>query len=41
MYDEHMSEEAQKALAVNGSLALYLDFINLFRLVLYFMGDRR
>jgi FtsH-binding integral membrane protein len=41
MYDEHMSEEAQKALAVNGALALYLDFINLFRLVLYFMGDRR
>lgn len=41
MYDEHMSEEAQKAVAINGALALYLDFINLFRLVLYFMGDRR
>jgi FtsH-binding integral membrane protein len=40
MYDERMPEEAQKAIAVNGALALYLDFINLFRLVLYFRGDR-
>lgn len=41
MYSEYMSEEAQKAMAINGALALYLDFINLFRLILYFMGDRR
>lgn len=41
MYSEHMSDDAQKALAINGALALYLDFINLFRLILYFMGDRR
>ena len=41
MYGEYMSEDAQKALAINGALALYLDFINLFRLVLYFMGDRK
>ncbi|MBR5129666.1 MAG: Bax inhibitor-1/YccA family protein [Alphaproteobacteria bacterium] len=41
MYYEGMSEEAQKAVAINGALALYLDFINLFRLVLYFLGDRR
>ena len=41
MYSEYMTEDAQKALAINGALALYLDFINLFRLVLYFMGDRK
>jgi len=27
--------------AVNGALALYLDFINLFLLLLRIMGDRR
>jgi len=41
MYSEYMPEDAKKAIAVNGALALYLDFINLFRLVLYFLGDRR
>ena len=41
MYSEYMSEDAQKAMAINGALALYLDFINLLRLVLYFMGDRK
>ncbi len=41
MYSEYMTEEAKKAVAINGALALYLDFINLFRLVLYFIGDRR
>lgn len=41
MYSDYMSEDAKKAVAVNGALALYLDFINLFRLVLYFLGDRR
>ncbi|MGN1062846.1 MAG: Bax inhibitor-1/YccA family protein [Alphaproteobacteria bacterium] len=41
MYDERASEEQQKSMAVNGALALYLDFINLFRLILYFLNDRR
>ena len=41
MYSEYMTEDAQKALAINGALALYLDFINLFGLFLYFMGDRK
>ena len=28
-------------LSVNGALILYLDFINLFRFLLYFVGGRR
>ena len=41
MYDDSYSEDQKKALAISGALSLYLDFINLFRLILYFMNDRR
>ena len=41
MYDENDMNEMQQAKAISGALSLYLDFINLFRLVLYFMNDRR
>ncbi len=41
MYGMAPSADARKAMAISGALALYLDFINLFRLVLYFMGDRK
>ena len=41
MYDDSYSEDQKKALAISGALALYLDFINLFRLILYFMNNRR
>ena len=35
------SSEVTEAKAIQGALALYLDFINLFRLILYFLSDRR
>ena len=41
MYDDSYSEDQKKALAISGALSLYLDFINLFRLILYFMNNRR
>ncbi len=41
MYSASDSEEVVQAKAIQGALALYLDFINLFQLMLYFMGDRR
>jgi len=41
MYDSSDSDEIQQAKAISGALSLYLDFINLFRLILYFMNDRR
>ncbi len=41
MYAVSSTADARKAMAISGALALYLDFINLFRLVLYFMGDRK
>ena len=41
IYDDSYSEDQKNALAISGALALYLDFINLFRLILYFMNDRR
>ena len=41
MYSASDSEDMQQAKAISGALSLYLDFINLFRLVLYFMGNRR
>ena len=41
LYDATDSEEIVQAKAIHGALALYLDFINLFRLVLYFLNDRR
>ena len=39
--NENDINEMQQAKAISGALSLYLDFINLFRLVLYFMNDRR
>ena len=41
IYYEHDSGEVQSKKAVMGALALYLDFINLFLLLLRFLGDRR
>lgn len=41
MYDQANSEDMQGALAISGALSLYLNFINLFRLMLYFLNDRR
>ncbi len=41
MYEESRDSEAQQALAISGALSLYLNFINLFRLMLYFLNDRR
>lgn len=41
MYDVAKTPEAQHAVAISGALALYLDFINLFQLLLSFMGDRK
>ena len=41
MYQESDSQEVSNAKAISGALALYLDFINLFRLVLYFVGNNR
>lgn len=40
-YAEGISSEAQKKGAVYGALALYLDFINLFLMLLRLFGDRR
>lgn len=41
MYDSNASDEVHQAQAISGALNLYLDFINLFRLVLYFLHNRR
>ncbi|MBR6411699.1 MAG: Bax inhibitor-1/YccA family protein [Alphaproteobacteria bacterium] len=41
IYEGSFSEEQKNALAISGALSLYLDFINLFRVILYFMNDRR
>ena len=41
MYSSKASQESNDKLAVMGALELYLDFINMFRFMLYFMGDRR
>ena len=41
IYESAYSEDQKNALAISGALSLYLDFINLFRLILYFMNDRR
>ncbi len=41
MYWEGAGYEASTKTAVMGALALYLDFINLFILLMRFMGDRR
>lgn len=41
VYNSTDDQNVHNVAAISGALALYLDFINLFRLVLYFMNDRR
>ena len=41
MYNPSDSDEIVQAKAIHGALSLYLDFINLFRLMLYFLNNRR
>ena len=41
IYSGSDSVALQNAKALSGALALYLDFINLFQLILHFMNDRR
>ena len=41
MYAGNDAEDRQQAQAISGALSLYLDFINLFQLILYFMDNRR
>ena len=40
VYQAEDSDEIVQAKAIHGALSLYLDFINLFRLMLYFMNRR-
>ena len=40
-YDEYHDEETTGKLAISGALRLYLDFINLFIMLLHLFGDRR
>ncbi len=40
-YAEDMGREAESKLAIWGAISLYLDFLNLFRFLLYFMGNQR
>jgi len=40
-YAEHYDEETTGKLAISGALRLYLDFINLFMMLLRLFGDRR
>ncbi len=40
-YAANYGQEANSKLAIFGALSLYLDFINLFQFMLYFMGGRR
>jgi hypothetical protein len=39
-YAENMDTESQQKLAVWGAFSLYLNFINIFQLLLYFTGER-
>lgn len=39
-YAGHAGSETRSKLAVMGALSLYLSFINLFHMLLYFLGDR-
>lgn len=41
MYDEGMGAESNNKLAVMGALSLYLNFINLFTMLLQLMGSQR
>ena len=38
-YSERMGREARLSLAISGALDLYLDFVNLFRFLLFFLGE--
>ena len=40
-YAEHLDEETAGKLAISGALRLYLDFINLFIMLMHLFGDRR
>jgi len=40
-YNDTDSDEIVQGKAIYGALSLYLDFINLFRLMLYFLNNRR
>lgn len=40
-YSEHHDQETAGKLALSGALRLYLDFINLFIILLHLFGDRR
>ena len=40
-YAEHYDEETQGKLAISGALRLYLDFINIFIMLMQLFGDRR
>lgn len=39
-YAEHFDAESQQKMAVFGALSLYLNFVNIFQLLLNFTGDR-
>ena len=39
-YADHFDEETQGKLAISGALRLYLDFINLFIMLLHLFGNR-
>ena len=41
MYDSADSQELRQAKTISGALTLYLDFINLFLMLLRFFGDRK
>ena len=40
LYQEN-DEQANQVVAIFGALELYLDFINLFRAILYLLSDRK
>lgn len=40
-YAEHYDDETQGKLAISGALRLYLDFINIFIMLMQLFGDRR
>jgi len=41
MYNPNDSIEVSKSKSISGALTLYLDFINLFLMLLRFLGDRK
>ncbi|MEX2453665.1 MAG: Bax inhibitor-1/YccA family protein [Rhodospirillaceae bacterium] len=40
-YAEHLDDESQSKLAISGALRLYLDFINIFIMLMHLFGERR